>query len=227
MPKKKKLSPQAFRAELEHYLQFLKKQPEGFAYYDKPNKQQQLDTLFAPFKQCTRCPLGSLGRQNVVFGDGNPEAQLMFIGEGPGRNEDAQGKPFVGRAGVLLDKIIEAMGLQRQDVYISNVVKCRPPKNRAPTPQESGTCTSLMLWHQINIIAPKIICTLGASATQGLLGPDTKIGAVRGNFTELDGIKVMPTYHPAYLLRNPAEKVKVWADMQVVMRELGLEGAKK
>ena len=220
MPKHTKQTSEQFRAELSKYLQFLKKQPEGFSYYDKPSKQEQLDALFAPYKQCTRCPLGSLGRQKVVFGDGNPEAKLMFVGEGPGRDEDKQGIPFVGRAGKLLNKIIEAMGLQRRDVYIANVVKCRPPKNRAPTPEESGTCTSLLLWHQINIISPQIICTLGASATKGLLGADTRIGAVRGVFQELDGIQVMPTYHPAYLLRNPKEKAKVWADMQIVMRAL-------
>ena len=156
----------------------------------------------------------------MVFGDGNPEAKLMFVGEGPGRYEDKQGIPFVGRSGKLLNKIIEAMGLQRTDVYIANVVKCRTPNNRAPTPEESGTCTSLLLWHQINIISPKVICTLGARASQGLLGADTKIGAVRGIFQDLDGIQVMPTYHPAYLLRNPSEKVKVWSDMQLIMRQL-------
>ncbi len=220
MPKKTKISSEEFRAKIIGYLNYLKAQPSGFTYYDKPTNQAKLDELHAPYSNCMQCPLGSLGRQNVVFGDGNPQAKLMFIGEGPGQDEDKHGKPFIGRAGKLLTKIIEAMGLQRQDVYISNVVKCRPPKNRAPTPEESATCTSLLLFHQIAIINPQIICTLGASAAQALLGADTKIGAVRGIFQEIDGIKLMPTYHPAYLLRNPAEKQKVWADMKLVMSEL-------
>ena len=145
------------------------------------------------------CPLATQGRNTVVFGEGNPDARLMFIGEGPGRDEDLQGRPFVGRAGKLLNKIIEAMGLKREDVYISNVVKCRPPGNRTPLPEESNTCRSLLLFKQIDIIKPEVICTLGATAAQGLFNRDLKISRIRGTFQDLNGIAVMPTFHPAFL----------------------------
>jgi len=183
-------------------------------------KQLLLDKLYEPFKNCTQCPLGTLGRSKVVFGSGNPNARLLFVGEAPGRDEDAQGLPFVGRAGQLLTKIIEAMGLARSDVYIANVVKCRPPENRAPTPLESGTCKDLMLYKQIDIINPIIICTLGSIATQGLLGPTVAISKVRGTFQHYKNYLVVPTFHPAYLLRNPEAKKYVWDDVQKIMAKL-------
>ena len=154
-----------------------------------------------------------------MFGVGNPKAKLMFVGEGPGRDEDAKGEPFVGRAGQLLDKIIIAMGYKRSDVYIGNIVKCRPPENRQPLPDEMGTCLPFLL-KQIEAIQPKIIVCLGATALKGLLQTEAKISQVRGQFQEWNGISVMPTYHPAFLLRNPDAKRFVWDDMKKVMEQL-------
>lgn len=164
---------------------------------------------------CQRCKL-SRGRTNIVFGVGNPHAALMFIGEGPGYDEDRQGFPFVGRAGKLLDQIIKAMGFKREDVYIANVVKCRPPENRTPQPDEVSAC-SPFLYRQIEIIRPRAIVALGAPATRALLETGLGITKLRGTFREYRGIPVMPTFHPAYLLRNPAAKRSVWEDMQQVM----------
>ena len=146
----------------------------------------------------------------------------MFIGEAPGADEDEQGKPFVGRAGQLLTKIIEAMGLKREDVYIANMLKCRPPENRPPQPDEMAACHSF-LQRQIEMIKPQVICTLGKHASQGVLKTETPITKLRGRFQDFHGIKLMPTYHPAYLLRNPAEKKTVWEDMQQIMAVLGLK----
>lgn len=222
------------------FLQFLKKQPKGFCYqetaYKKTahsiaassgsssvqpkTKQQQLNTLFAPYVNCQKCPLATQGRTQVVFGTGNADAPLMFIGEGPGRDEDRLGSPFVGRAGQLLNKIIEAMGMKREQIYISNAVKCRPPNNRTPLPLEVDTCKNLLLLKEIDIIQPKIICTLGSPATKALFGEHVQISRARGIFAEFKGIAVMPTYHPAYLLRNPAEKRTVWEDMKKIMEKL-------
>lgn len=167
---------------------------------------------------CTKCRLCQ-SRTQTVFGVGNPHARLMFVGEGPGRDEDAQGEPFVGRAGQLLNKIITAMGLKRSDVYIGNIVKCRPPNNRQPAPDEMQTCLPY-LRRQIEIIGPKIIVCLGATAVQGLLQTEEKISRLRGTFIDWDGITVMPTYHPAFLLRNPDMKKPVWEDMKKVMQRL-------
>jgi len=165
--------------------------------------------------QCTRCPL-SHKRQNIVFGEGNGAAELMFIGEGPGEVEDKTGRPFVGPAGELLDKIIGAMNLTRSEVYISNIVKCRPPGNRDPEPEEIAACLPF-LKRQIEIINPKIIVTLGAPATHTILQNTSPISRLRGRFARYRGIPVMPTYHPSYLLRNPASKRETWADMRKVM----------
>lgn len=215
--------------DLKSYVDFLKKQPLGYAYQEDIVFQEiaqtnahQLDLLKKQYAACIACPLAQLGRSQVVFGTGNPEAELMFVGEGPGRDEDAQGTPFVGRAGQLLTSIITAMGLSRDNVYISNVVKCRPPENRAPLPNESDICKNLLLFKEIAIIKPKIICTLGSSATQALLGPDIKISKARGLMHEFNGTHVLPTFHPAYLLRNPADKRLVWEDMKKIMSFLGL-----
>ncbi|HXG58828.1 MAG TPA: uracil-DNA glycosylase [Thermoanaerobaculia bacterium] len=169
---------------------------------------------------CTRCRLAKT-RTQVVFGSGNRNAELMFVGEAPGRDEDLQGEPFVGRAGQLLTDIIKAMKLRREDVYIANVIKCRPPENRNPEPDELEACRPY-IQRQVKLIRPKVIVTLGRFALQSLTGKGHAISAVRGQWLDYDGIKVMPTYHPAYLLRNPAAKKDVWADMKKVMAELGI-----
>ncbi len=167
---------------------------------------------------CKACPLYQK-RQNSVFGEGNPSTDLMFIGEAPGGDEDKQGRPFVGRAGQLLTKIINAMGLEREDVYIANVIKCRPPFNRDPEPEEIAAC-----WHfiekQIELIKPKVICTLGRISTKTILMTTQAISRLRGKFGDYKGIKVLPTYHPSYLLRNPAAKKQVWEDMKKIMEFL-------
>jgi uracil-DNA glycosylase len=174
---------------------------------------------------CTRCKLHK-ARNKIVFADGNPKAKLVFVGEGPGRDEDMQGLPFVGRAGKLLTSMIEAMGLQRQDVYICNVVKCRPPENRLPEPDEIKTCSPFLL-RQLDVVDPQVIVALGACAAQTLLQTTRGISHFRGQWQEFGGRKLMATYHPAYLLRNPPAKADVWKDLQMVMAELGLKrGAK-
>ena len=169
---------------------------------------------------CEKCRLAKT-RTQVVYGVGSPKADLMFIGEAPGRDEDIQGQPFVGRAGQLLTDIIKAMKLTRDDVYIANVIKCRPPENRNPEPDELEACRP-WLRRQIEIIQPKVIVTLGRFALQSLTEKGYAISSVRGQWLDYDGIRVMPTYHPAYLLRNPAAKKEVWADMKKVMAELGI-----
>ncbi len=171
----------------------------------KTYKQQLLDQLYEPYKKCIACPLGTLGRTNVVFGEGNPDANLMFIGEGPGREEDAQGRPFVGRSGQLLNRTLSSLSIQRQEVFITNIVKCRPPGNRKPLPIESQTCKNLILINQIKIIRPTVICTLGSAAIQGLLEQEVKITKIRGIEMQIGSIIIIPTLHPAYVLRNPME----------------------
>ena len=168
---------------------------------------------------CTRCKLHQLGRRQIVFGVGNPNADLMFVGEAPGRDEDIQGEPFVGRAGQLLTKIIEAIGLQRGDVYIANVIKCRPPENRNPEQDEVDTCEPF-LFQQIDIIKPKVIVALGTFAARALLRTLDPISRLRGRIYEYRGAKLIPTFHPAYLLRNPSSKREVWEDMKVVRKLL-------
>jgi uracil-DNA glycosylase len=164
---------------------------------------------------CARCTLHRT-RRTVVVGEGNLAARLMFVGEGPGEEEDAQGRPFVGPAGQLLAKIIQAMGFQREEVYIANVVKCRPPANRAPKPDEIAACRPFLM-RQIRIISPKVICALGGVASQTLLQTTEGISRLRGRFHPCEGVLVMPTYHPSYLLRNPEKKRDVWEDMKKVM----------
>jgi DNA polymerase len=169
--------------------------------------------------ECARCKLGP-GRTKLVFGVGNPRAELMFVGEGPGADEDRQGEPFVGRAGQLLTKMIEAMGYRREDVYIANVVKCRPPENRNPEPDEMEACEPF-LKAQLRAVAPKAIVALGKIAAQTLLRDPTPISRLRGRWATYEGTRLMPTFHPAYLLRSPEEKKKAWEDLQLVMKELG------
>jgi uracil-DNA glycosylase len=170
---------------------------------------------------CTRCKLHR-GRNKIVFGSGNPRAELMFIGEGPGHDEDLQGLPFVGRAGQLLTQMIEAMGLSRSDVYIANVVKCRPPENRAPEKDEVAACMPYLL-RQIGAIQPKAIVALGSVAAQTLLSTNKGISRFRGEWFDFRGSRLMATYHPAYLLRNPHAKPEVWTDLKKVMAYLGLK----
>ena len=182
---------------------------------DAPDAAGRLSLIRADLGDCRRCRLHGK-RTNIVFGVGDPQARLMFIGEGPGADEDRQGEPFVGRAGQLLTKIIEAIGLRRDQVYIANVVKCRPPENRTPLPDEVFTC-SPFLFQQIAAIRPRVIVCLGTPAAQTVLGTRETITRLRGTFHEVDGIRIMPTFHPAYLLRNPAAKREVWDDMKLVM----------
>lgn len=170
---------------------------------------------------CQRCELGTM-RTNFVFGAGSPNADLMFVGEAPGADEDKQGIPFVGRAGQLLTKIIESIGLKREEVFIANILKCRPPGNRNPLPEEIALCTPYLL-KQIDIIKPKVICALGKFSAQTLLDTETPISRLRGNFHDYHGVKLMPTYHPAYLLRNSIGKKDVWEDMKMVAAELGIK----
>lgn len=180
------------------------------------NKEQiqLLENLRNETVGCQKCSL-SKTRTNLVFGVGNYKAELMFVGEAPGRDEDRQGEPFVGRAGQLLTKIIEAIGMKRTDVYIANVLKCRPPGNRNPLPEEIVLCMPYLI-KQIDIIKPKVLCALGTFAAQTLLNTKAPVGTLRGRFHEYQGIPMMVTYHPAYLLRNPNDKAKVWEDMKKV-----------
>ena len=199
---------------------FVANQSEAPAIEKEP-LQLNLNQLQAKVKSCTDCKLHEK-RNNTVFGQGNEQANLMFIGEGPGFEEDKQGQPFVGPAGQLLNKIILAMGYQRQEVYIANVVKCRPPENRTPTPEEVDSC-SPYLQGQIDQINPSMIVALGLPAALFLTGRTGTMGSLRGKFHKLfwnQNILVMPTYHPAYLLRTPEAKAKVWADMKIVMTKL-------
>jgi len=168
---------------------------------------------------CTRCKLHALGRTQVVFGVGNPNADLMFVGEAPGADEDIQGEPFVGRAGQLLTKIIEAIELTRADVYIANVIKCRPPQNRNPEFDEVASCEPF-LFRQVDIIQPRVIVALGKFGAQTLLRTEEPISRLRGRIFDYRGSKLIPTFHPAYLLRNPASKREVWEDMKLVKRLL-------
>ncbi len=181
-------------------------------------RKTTLEDVRRELGDCTRCPLHET-RRTIVFGEGNPAASLLFIGEGPGEDEDIQGRPFVGQAGRLLNKIILAMGLKREEVYIANVVKCRPPRNRVPKPQEIEACTPF-LKKQIEAISPRIICALGSVAAQYLLGTNVPVSVLRGKFHDRGGIPVMVTFHPAYLLRNPDAKKQVWEDVRKIMEKI-------
>jgi uracil-DNA glycosylase len=175
---------------------------------------------------CTRCRLHKQGRKQIVFGVGNPRAELMFIGEAPGADEDEQGEPFVGRAGQLLNNMIKAMGLRREDIYIANIIKCRPPGNRTPERDECETCSPFLM-RQIEVIAPKAIVALGAVAAKTLLAINAPMSELRGQWYDFRGTKLAVTYHPAYLLRDPRQKKEAWKDLQMVMKELGLKPPEK
>ncbi|HEY6104428.1 MAG TPA: uracil-DNA glycosylase [Anaeromyxobacteraceae bacterium] len=196
--------------------------PSGSGQYSLADKGCGSESLLAVRHEvgdCTRCKLHG-GRTTLVFGVGNPRAELVFVGEGPGGEEDRQGEPFVGKAGQLLTKMIEAMGFQRSEVYIANVVKCRPPQNRDPEPDEIEACEPF-LKAQIAAIGPRVVVALGRFAVQTLLRDGTPISRQRGRWREYQGVRLMPTFHPAYLLRNPADKGKAWDDLKAVMKEFG------
>jgi DNA polymerase len=213
-------------SDLKTYLEYLKGMgivslPASEMKADEPG-QSNIITLAEVRKElgdCKRCKLHR-GRKTIVFGEGNEKATLMLIGEGPGYDEDIQGRPFVGKAGQLLTKILQSINLPREEVYIANIIKCRPPQNRNPEPDEIQSCTPFLM-KQIGVIQPKIICALGTFSAQTLLKTDTKITALRGKFFDLEGIKVMPTYHPAFLLRNPERKREVWGDMKKIVELIG------
>jgi uracil-DNA glycosylase family 4 len=171
---------------------------------------------------CKRCKLSEQGRKQIVFGVGDARAELMFVGEAPGADEDQQGEPFVGRAGQLLNNMIKAMGIAREQVYIANVVKCRPPSNRTPERDECDTCSPFLM-RQIAVVQPKVIVALGAVAAKNLLAVQSSLGDLRGRWFEYRGCKLAVTYHPAFLLRDPRQKAEAWKDLQMVMRELGLK----
>jgi DNA polymerase len=195
--------------------------PESLRSVESWGRPESLEEIRSDLGDCRRCRLCE-NRRTIVFGAGDPRARLMFVGEGPGHDEDLAGEPFVGAAGQLLTKIIQAIQSSRSEVYIANVVKCRPPGNRLPAPDEIAACVPF-LRRQIDSIRPRVICTLGSCAAQTLLGVPEAISRLRGRFFEVQGIRVMPTYHPAYLLRNPEKKRDVWEDMKRIMKELAGE----
>ena len=185
-------------------------------------KETALAAVREQIGDCTRCPLAYAGRHTIVFGNGDPNARLMFVGEGPGADEDASGLPFVGKAGQLLNNMIAAMGLKREQVYVANVVKCRPPGNRAPEPAEANTCTQFLA-EQIDIVQPQVVVALGLTAASYLLGVRQSLGSLRGRWHAVRGAKLAVTYHPAFLLRDPRQKGEAWKDLQMVMAELKLK----
>jgi uracil-DNA glycosylase family 4 len=185
-----------------------------------------LDVIRQEIGDCTRCQLAFEGRHKIVFGDGDPNAELLFVGEGPGADEDEQGVPFVGRAGQLLNNMITAMGLDRKRVYIANIVKCRPPKNRVPEPAEANICTQF-LFQQIGVVRPKLIVALGSTAATYLLGSKAALSILRGKMHDCMGTKLIVTYHPAYLLRDPRQKAETWKDLQLAMKYLNLAPPKR
>jgi DNA polymerase len=187
----------------------------------QPDPSHLLRLIREDIGDCTRCVLHKQGRKQIVFGTGNPEADIMFIGEAPGADEDEQGVPFVGRAGQLLNNMITAMGLRREDVYIANIIKCRPPGNRTPERDECETCSPFLM-RQIDVVKPKIVVALGAVAAKTLLGVNDAMANLRGRIYDFRNTKLAVTYHPAYLLRDPRQKKEAWKDLQMVMKHLGM-----
>ncbi len=198
--------------------------PEIGAVIPAQERGAALQAIRDDIGDCTRCALHK-GRNKIVFADGSPTARLMFVGEGPGADEDAQGLPFVGRAGQLLNNMIAAMGLKREEVYIANVVKCRPPGNRTPEPDEANTCAQF-LFRQIDVVRPQVLVALGATAATYLLGARQPLAGLRGRVHAFRGMSLIVTYHPAFLLRDPRQKKEAWADLQIAMKELGLKAPK-
>jgi uracil-DNA glycosylase len=184
--------------------------------------EQALRAIREDIGDCTRCVLHKQGRKQIVFGVGNPRADIMFVGEAPGADEDRQGEPFVGRAGQLLNNMISAMGIRREDVYIANIIKCRPPGNRMPEREECDTCSPFLM-SQIEVVKPKIIVALGAVAAKTLLGVNDAMINLRGKIYDFRNTKLAVTYHPAYLLRDPRQKKEAWKDLQMVMKHLGMQ----
>ncbi len=193
------------------------------ALKDRP---EALKAIQEDIGDCTRCPLAYAGRRKIVFADGDPAARLMFVGEGPGADEDAQGLPFVGKAGQLLNNMIAAMGLKREEVYIANIVKCRPPGNRTPEPVEANTCSQFLL-RQMDVVQPEVVVALGSTAATYLLGVKQSLSGLRGRWHSCRGAKLAVTYHPAFLLRDPRMKGEAWKDLQMVMKEMGLKAPGK
>ena len=184
---------------------------------------QALQQIVVDIGDCTRCPLAYGGRRKIVFGDGDSNARLMFVGEGPGADEDEHGIPFVGKSGQLLNNMITAMGLSREQVYIANIVKCRPPANRAPEPIEANTCTQFLA-RQMDVVRPEFVVALGATAATYLLGVKQSLASLRGQWHMVRGARTIVTYHPAFLLRDPRQKGEAWKDLQLVMAAMGLKG---
>lgn len=207
-------------ANLEPPVQSIPSMPKEKPAAEPNDKVAALKIIREDIGDCTRCRLHER-RTNIVFGVGNVNADIMFVGEGPGADEDAQGEPFVGRAGQLLNNMIAAMGIKREDVYIANVVKCRPPGNRTPEKDECDTCSPFLL-HQIDVIKPKVIVALGAVAAKNLLAVNDSMSNLRGRWYDFKGSRLAVTYHPAYLLRDPRQKKEAWKDLQMVMKFLGL-----
>jgi DNA polymerase len=195
-------------------------QPPVGSFVPPPSRIEALRAIQFEIGDCTRCAL-SRGRNKIVFGDGDPNARLMFVGEGPGADEDAQGLPFVGRAGQLLNNMIAATGLKREQVYIANIVKCRPPQNRVPESEEANTCAPF-LFQQIDVVRPEVIVALGSTAATYLLGVKSSLSGLRKRVHKCRGTKLIVTYHPAYLLRDPSQKKEAWQDLKLAMAELGL-----
>jgi uracil-DNA glycosylase len=193
-------------------------EPKPETKFGDPTKALQI--IREDLGDCTRCRLHKQGRKQIVFGVGNPKADLMFIGEAPGADEDEQGEPFVGRAGQLLNNMIKAMGLRREDVYIANIIKCRPPSNRTPERDECETCSPFLM-RQIAVIKPRVIVALGAVAAKTLLAVNASMAELRGHWYDFRGTRLAVTYHPAFLLRDPRQKKETWKDLQMVMKELG------
>lgn len=203
--------------QIRNYLSQATDPSASLGYQEKQHALGLLETQVAA---CVACRELASTRTQTVFGVGHSEPSVCFIGEAPGSDEDKQGQPFVGRAGQLLDRILKACRWQRDEVYIANILKCRPPNNRTPLPQETGNCMPYLI-NQLRIIKPRTICALGGVASQTLLDTPTPIGKLRGKFHDFDGIPLLCTYHPAYLLRNPSQKVAVWQDMKMLMKHLG------
>lgn len=218
--------PQELQAPMPKPDSFDKLAPLPTEIVPAGQRVSALEAVRAEIGDCTRCPLAYAGRHKIVFADGDPNAALMFVGEGPGADEDAQGLPFVGKAGQLLNNMIGAMGLKREEVYIANIVKCRPPGNRTPEFAEASTCSQFLV-KQIDIVRPKVIVALGATAATYLLGVRQSLSSLRGKWHSTRGAKLVVTYHPAFLLRDPRQKGEAWKDLQMVMAEMGLKAPAK